>query len=239
MIEVTHSGGLWTVTLNRPDKANALNRKMLQDLGDAALAAHQDPDLRSFIVTGAGDRVFCAGADTGSEDMQSFTRDPVWTRMSDAIWTLPCLTIAALNGTLAGGGFAAALACDIRIATPQAKFFYPVLKRGFLPQPADVSRLAALINPARARMILMAGQKIDAVTAYDWGLVDRVVPLADFADTLAELTADATAATPAHVCAMNAMFSPDLSAEDLQNCYAATYDQDASADQRLRSRLCS
>ena len=106
---------------------------MLQAVADAASAAHADPELRSFIITGAGERVFCAGADvSGGEDMFEFTRDPVWVAASQNIADLPCLTIAALNGTLAGGGFALALACDIRIATPQAKFFYPVLKTRFL-----------------------------------------------------------------------------------------------------------
>ncbi len=85
--------------------------------------------------------------------------------MSGRIAGLPFLTVAALNGTLAGGAFGMALACDLRVSVPGAKFFYPVMKLGFLPQPSDPVRMAALIGPSRTRMIFMASQKIDAETA--------------------------------------------------------------------------
>ncbi len=234
MITVENANGHWTVTLNRPDKANALTESMLGQIRDAARAAHQDPELRVFVLTGAGDRVFCAGADMSStDDMHSFTRAPVWTEMSSAIAALPCLSIAALNGTLAGGGFAAALACDIRICTPQSKFFYPVLKRGFLPQPADVRRLADLIGSARAKMILMAGQKLTATEALACGLTDAVLPLADFPEKIAALTADAMAATPAQIAAINRLFCANLAPDDIADCYAAAYDNNQDALKRL------
>ena len=234
MITVENAKGQWTVTLNRPDKANALTEAMLGQLRDAARAAHQDPELRVFVLTGAGDRVFSAGADMSStDDMHSFTRAPVWTEMSSAIAALPCLSIAALNGTLAGGGFAAALACDIRICTPQTKFFYPVLKRGFLPQPADVRRLADLIGSARAKMILMAGQKLTAPEALACGLTDAVLPLADFPEKITALTADAMAATPAQIAAINRLFAPNLTPDDIADCYAAAYDNNKTALKRL------
>ena len=234
MITVENAKGQWTVTLNRPDKANALTEAMLGQLRDAARAARQDPELRVFVLTGAGDRVFSAGADMSStDDMHSFTRAPVWTEMSSAIAALPCLSIAALNGTLAGGGFAAALACDIRICTPQTKFFYPVLKRGFLPQPADVRRLADLIGSARAKMILMAGQKLTAPEALACGLTDAVLPLADFPEKIAALTADAMAATPAQIAAINRLFARNLAPDDIADCYAAAYDNNKTALKRL------
>ncbi len=234
MIAVENTNGHWTVTINRPDKANALTEDMLGQLRDAALTARQDPELRVFVLTGAGDRVFCAGADMSStDDMHRFTRAPVWTEMSHAIATLPCLSIAALNGTLAGGGFAAALACDIRICTPHSHFFYPVLKRGFLPQPADVRRLADLIGTARAKMILMAGQKLSATEALSCGLTDAVLPLAGFPEKIASLSADAMAATPAQIAAINRLFTPGLTASDLDDCYAAAYDNNKDALKRL------
>jgi enoyl-CoA hydratase/carnithine racemase len=89
-----------------------------------------------------------------------------------------------------------ALACDLRIADPAAKFFYPVMKLGFLPQPSDPARMAALIGPARTRMILMASQKIDAPTALDWGLVDRLVDKESMSGALAGLTEAVVAAAP-------------------------------------------
>lgn len=174
MIDLTKEGGLWTVTLNRPDKANSLTGEMLERLAEIAETGPADDSLRAFVLTGAGDRVFSAGADLEAAKA-GLAVSPLWERMSGAIAALPCLTIAALNGTLAGGAFGMALACDIRIAVPGAKFFYPVAKLGYLPQPSDPGRLAALVGPARARMILLASQKIGADEALDWGLLDRIV----------------------------------------------------------------
>jgi enoyl-CoA hydratase/carnithine racemase len=174
VIDLTKEGGLWTVTLNRPDKANSLTGEMLERLAEIAEAGAEDESLRALVLTGAGDRVFSAGADLEAAKA-GLAVSPLWERMSGAIAALPCLTIAALNGTLAGGAFGMALACDIRIAVPGAKFFYPVAKLGYLPQPSDPGRLAALVGPARARMILLASQKIGADEALQWGLLDRIV----------------------------------------------------------------
>ena len=174
MIELTKDGGLWTVTLNRPDKANSLTAEMLEELAGIAEAGAQDETLRALILTGAGDRVFSAGADLEAAKA-GLAVSPLWERVSGAIAALPCLTVAVLNGTLAGGAFGMALACDIRIAVPGAQFFYPVARLGYLPQPSDPGRLAALVGPARAKMILLASQKIGADEALDWGLVERVV----------------------------------------------------------------
>jgi enoyl-CoA hydratase/carnithine racemase len=116
--------------------------------------------------------------------------------LSGAIAALPCLTVAALNGTLAGGANGMALACDLRIAVPSAKFFYPVMKLGFLPQPSDPKRMASLIGPARTKLILMSGQKISAEEAYAFGLVDRIVSPDELMPTARELVADSLAAKP-------------------------------------------
>lgn len=174
MIGLQKDGGLWTVTLNRPDKANSLTAEMLEELAGIAEAGAKDESLRALVLTGAGDRVFSAGADLEAAKA-GLAVSPLWERVSGAIAALPCLTVAALNGTLAGGAFGMALACDIRLAVPGARFFYPVARLGYLPQPSDPGRLAALVGPARARMILLASQKIAAEEALAWGLVDRIV----------------------------------------------------------------
>jgi len=175
VIELAKEGGLWTVTLNRPDKANSLTPAMLEELAEIAEAGAAAESLRALILTGAGTRVFSAGADLDAA-RAGLATSPLWERLSGAIAALPCLTIAALNGTLAGGAFGMALACDLRLAVPDARFFYPVAQLGYLPQPSDPGRLAALVGPSRARMILLASQKIAADEALAWGLVDRVAP---------------------------------------------------------------
>lgn len=192
MIETDRKGDVLTVTINRPDKANSLTHAMLSELADVMEIAQ---DARAVILTGRG-KVFSAGADL-EEARAGLAKSDVWERLSGAIAGLPGLTIAALNGTLAGGAMGMALACDLRIAVPEAKFFYPVMKLGFLPQPSDPTRMAALIGPSRTKLILMGGQKIVAQEALAFGLIDRIVAPEDLLQHANDLTADTVAADPA------------------------------------------
>ena len=200
MIDLDISGGVWTLTLNRAEKANALSFEMLERIAEIASDAKA---ARAVIITGAGG-VFSAGADLNAVKAGLATSD-VWERVSGAIADLPGLTIAALNGTLAGGAFGMALACDIRLAVPTAKFFYPVMKLGYLPQPSDPVRMAALIGPARTKLLLMAGQKITADEALDYGLIDRICAPDALISTAQTLCEDICAAAPGHGAAIKAM----------------------------------
>jgi len=191
MIDLEKNGDLWIARINRPDKANSLTHAMLTELADIAEAAK---DARVFVLTGEG-KVFSAGADL-EEARAGLAVSDVWERLSGNIAALPGLTIAALNGTLAGGAMGMALACDLRIAVPSAKFFYPVMKLGFLPQPSDPSRLRDLVGPARAKLILMGGQKLIAEEALRFGLIDRIVEPDALMDTVEDLAADTLAAKP-------------------------------------------
>lgn len=202
MIALEVAGGIWTATINRPDKANSLTGAMLAELGDIAERAMAE-GARAVILTGVG-KVFSAGADL-EEAHAGLATSPLWERLSGAVAALPCLTIAALNGTLAGGAMGMALACDLRISVPGAKVFYPVMKLGFLPQPSDVPRLRRLVGPARASMILMAGQKVPVEEAQAWGLIDRLVDPAELMTTAYALTTDALGAAPAHAAAIKRM----------------------------------
>ena len=203
MIRFVNRDGLAIVTLDRPGKANSLTAGMLADLVAAFDRIAAAGDVRAVILTGAG-KVFSAGADL-DEAKAGLATSPEWERLSGRIGALPCLTIAALNGTLAGGAFGMALACDLRIAVPEVRFFYPVMRLGFLPQPSDPLRLAGLGGPARARMILMAGQRIGAPEALAWGLIDRIAEPGDLMDAARALAADALGAAPGHVAAIKAM----------------------------------
>ncbi|MDG1470281.1 MAG: enoyl-CoA hydratase/isomerase family protein [Ascidiaceihabitans sp.] len=191
MIQLDDTGDVWTVTIDRLDKANSLTHAMLSELADIAERAGS---ARALVLTGKG-KVFSAGADLEAAKAGLAVSD-VWERLSGAIARLPGLTIAALNGTLAGGAMGMALACDMRIAVPAAKFFYPVMKLGFLPQPSDPARMSALIGPARTKLILMGGQKITAQDALAFGLVDRIVEPADLLTEVRSLCADTVAAKP-------------------------------------------
>ena len=191
MITLDRQEGLWKITLNRPEKANALTVAMLQELAEIAEAAQH---ARGLIITGAG-RVFSAGGDL-DEMADGLATSALWERLSTAIAAVPGLSIAALNGTLAGGAMGMALACDIRLAVPQAKFFYPVMKRGFLPQPSDPLRMSALIGPARTKLILMGGQKLTAQEALQFGLIERVLEPEDLLPTAENIAADTMAASP-------------------------------------------
>lgn len=192
MIDLAQEDGLWIVTLNNPGKANALTEAMLTELAEIAEAASE---ARALILTGAG-KVFSAGADL-DEARAGLATSPIWERVSGAIAALPCLTVAALNGTLAGGANGMVLSCDLRISVPSARFFYPVMQLGFLPQPSDPRRMAALIGPSRTKLILMSGQKITAPEAYEFGLVDRLVAPEELMQTARDLVTDSLGADPA------------------------------------------
>jgi enoyl-CoA hydratase len=189
MIRTKKDGPLWTAWIDRPQKANSLTEEMLGDLADFAIAAKGEAN--AFVLRGEG-KVFSAGADL-EQAPKGLAVSPTWERLSGALADLPCLT------------FGMALACDLRIAVPTAKFFYPVMKLGFLPQPSDPARMSALIGPSRTKLILMAGQKVTAQEALSFGLIDRIVEPDAMNETLSALTADSLAAAPAHVSGIKAL----------------------------------
>lgn len=201
MIRVEDRGGARVLVLDRAEKANALTQGMLAAL-DAEVARAAAEGVAVLVLTGAG-KVFSAGADLDGM-AAGLGNAPDWEVLSGRIAGYAGLTVAALNGTLAGGAFGMALACDLRVAVPGAEFFYPVMKRGYLPQPSDPKRLAALVGPARAKQIVLAGRRIGAEEALGWGLVDLIA--GDAVEGALALAADALGAAPVHVRRMKAMF---------------------------------
>ena len=198
MIELTKEADVWTVTINRPDKANSLTPEMLERLCEIAEEARL---AHCLVLTGTG-KVFSAGADLDAAKAGLAT-SPLWERLSGALARLDALTVCALNGTVAGGAMGMFLACDLRVSVPGAKLFYPVMKLGFLPQPSDPARLATLAGVSRAKLILMTGAKVTVEEAQGWGLIDRICddPVSE-ARALAE---DSLGATPAHAAAIKAL----------------------------------
>ena len=199
MIETTLTGDIARITINRPDKANALTGEMLAQIADAV----EQCTAKVLVLTGQG-KVFSAGADLEAA-RAGLATDPVWERLSTAIATFPGLSIAALNGTVAGGACGMVLACDLRVATQGAKLFYPVMKLGFLPQPSDPARLTALIGPAKAKLVLMTGAKLTTDEALAYGLFDRAVAPDALLDTVEALAADCLSADKSHITAIKQM----------------------------------
>jgi enoyl-CoA hydratase len=191
--------GQLTLTINRPDKANALTEAMLAELADIIA----ETDARVLVLTGAG-KVFSAGADLDDVWGGTLATSPEWERLSSAVVNFTGLSVAAMNGSCAGGALGMVLACDLRIAVPTAKFFYPVIKMGVLPQPSDPARLRDLVGPSAAKRILLTGARITADEALALGLLDQV-SATDLTSDVEILTAPARAADPAQVTAIKAL----------------------------------
>ena len=189
-----HKNAVWEIKINRPEKANSLSAEMLEELFTIIEKAYE---AKGLILTGEG-KTFSAGADL-SEVKSGLAISPIWEKLSNNLKELNCVTIAALNGTVAGGAFGMILACDIRICVPSSKFFYPVMKMGYLPQPSDPKRLIDLIGPGRAKLMLVAGEKLDSDKAYKFGLIDEVVTVENLIIRAHELLAASLSARSDHI----------------------------------------
>ncbi len=241
LILASVSDGLARITLNRPEKANAINSEMLDLLKDVLRDLRGSDDIRALLLSGSGDRAFCAGADLGelggkttdSETAKAFDR--TWDDLAGQISNFPALTIACWNGTCAGGGLSLSLGCDLRIASAHAETFYPVLRNGVLPSAGDVERFHDLIGPSHTKMLLLGGHRLTASEALDWGLVDLVVPSEELEDAAMKLSAAALATKTGHVSAFKTVLNhPVVNQETRELCYRAVYDQEDDAMARLR-----
>jgi enoyl-CoA hydratase len=191
------TGGLARVTINRPDKLNALNGAVLRDLGEAADAVARDVGIRAVILTGAGSKAFVAGADiaelTTQGPMDGKARAQAGQAIFRAFEHLNKPVIAAVNGFALGGGCELAMACHLRVASDTAKFGQPEVKLGLLPGYGGTVRLPRIVGKGRALELLLTGAIIDAAEALRIGLVNRVVPaerLMDEAEALARSIMD-------------------------------------------------
>lgn len=185
-------GPVWSVLLNRPEKANALSQSMLHQLHDIFKQAAIDPDIRVLTIQGAGERVFCAGADLIElSTNMALPENAIWAEMPQALGQLPILTIALINGACFGGGISLALGCDIRISVDHAKFGYPVLRNRVIPALQDCQRLKNLVGAGRMNQLFLAGQTISAKTASSWGLVDLLEPNQTLESSASKLSAAA------------------------------------------------
>ncbi|QEX16570.1 enoyl-CoA hydratase [Hypericibacter terrae] len=164
------------ITLNRPAKLNAMTPEMIQSIIAATDRCNRDDNVRVVIVTGAGEKSFCAGSDIRELD----TYPTPWAFRSrpdycDAVRRLVKPSIAAVNGYAFGGGLETAMSCDIRICSPNARFAAPEIKLGWIGGGGMAVNLAHAVGPSNAALMIMTGDPIEAEKALAWGLVSEVV----------------------------------------------------------------
>ena len=185
-------GAIARITLDRPEKLNALDPEMLGALEDAVSQAEQSRQVRVIVLAAAGEKAFCVGADilawTALSPLDMWSE---WVRRGHRIFErlerAKQPVICAIQGFAYGGGLELALACDIRIVTDSARFAMPEVKLGTVPGWAGTDRLPRLIGSARAKQMIFTGESIAAEVAERWGLANEVVPVASLSDRVTEL----------------------------------------------------
>ena len=172
--------GIARVTVNRPEKLNALNAAVIAELDETVALVERDPSVRGVVLTGAGPKAFVAGADideiAAQGPLEGKARALEGQRVFRRLERLGKPVIAAVNGFALGGGCELAMACHLRVASEQARFGQPEVKLGIGPGYGGTVRLPRLVGRGRALELLLTGQMIDAQEAYRIGLVNRVVP---------------------------------------------------------------
>jgi (E)-benzylidenesuccinyl-CoA hydratase len=201
-IEIHIAAGVAQVTLNRPDKLNAINDEMRTELTAAFAGFDTDPAVRAVILTGAG-KAFCSGGDlTATMIPPDFSRS----RIVEPLDEFSKPIIAAINGLAYGGGLEIALACDIRIASTAARFALPEVRIGSMPGSGGTQRISPVVGPTLAAYMLLTGEPIDAPRALAAGLVSELCEPEELLDTaLAIATTIARNAPLAVIAAKRAM----------------------------------
>jgi len=179
-IVLERKDGVATLTLNRPEKLNALNRKMVEELNGAVVEIAKDRDVRALVVTGAG-RGFCSGADVGDMTQAAAPiENRYWTQMAHkvilALTDLEKPVIAKVNGVAVGIGCSLALSADIIIASENAKFSLIFSRIGLIPDGGSLFHLPRLVGPAKAKELIFTAKMLDAKEAERIGLINRAVP---------------------------------------------------------------
>ncbi|EFG75050.1 enoyl-CoA hydratase/isomerase family protein, partial [Mycobacterium parascrofulaceum ATCC BAA-614] len=195
-------GNVMVITINRPEARNAINGAVSIGVGDALEEAQQDREVRAVVITGAGDKSFCAGADLKAisrrENIYHPDR-PEWGFAGYVHHFIDKPTIAAVNGTALGGGTELALASDLVVADERAKFGLPEVKRGLIAAAGGVFRIVQQLPRKVAMELLLTGEPITAADALEWGLINRVVSEGTVLEAALELAARVTVNAPLSV----------------------------------------
>ena len=198
-IEQSLENGILTLTLNRPDKLNALSTDVLEGLAELFLQAKDNDAVKGVLLTGSG-KAFCAGADISRLAACNAQTGYTFARYGQAVFrqleTLGKPSMAAINGYAFGGGCELAMAATLRIASTQAQFGQPEVKLGVIPGYGGTQRLSRLVGKGRALDLCLTGRFIDAQTALSWGLVSEVVEPGALIDTATRILAGILALAP-------------------------------------------
>jgi len=197
-------GNVMLVTINRPDARNAVNEAVCLGVGDALTAADEDPEVRVVVLTGAGDKAFCAGADLkaimrGERIIPEGEERKKWGLAGFVGHYISKPTIAAVNGAAMGGGTEIALASDFIVAADTSSFGLPEVKRGLVAGAGGAFRIVQQLPQRVGLEVLLTGDALPATKALEYGLVNRVVPADQVLDTALELAQKIAANAPLSV----------------------------------------
>jgi enoyl-CoA hydratase/carnithine racemase len=179
-VKVEQRGPVAVWTIDRPDRMNSLSRDLLLALGKLAREAIANPSIRAIVLTGAGDKAFCAGADL--KERQGMTENDIRVQVElyrselGPLDRSPKPVVAAINGVALGGGLELALVCDLRVAAEHALLALPETSLGIIPGSGGTQRLPRVVGEARAKEMILLGRRLTAAEALAWGLVNKVTP---------------------------------------------------------------
>ena len=240
--------GIFIITINRPDKLNAINNEVMNELGSAVDEVYNNAAIKSAIITGAGPKAFVAGADisefTGLTVEQGKAVAKKGSDIFFKIENCPKPIIAAVNGFALGGGCELAMSCHFRIASDNAKFGQPEVNLGLIPGYGGTQRLVQLIGKGRAIELLISGNMIDAATAFQYGLVNSVVSQGELLDKATSILSVINSKAPLAVAkcieAANAVFNEAKNGYEIElngfgNCFG-TEDMQEGASAFLEKR---
>jgi len=229
----TLENGIFTITINRPDKLNALNKTVMKELNEVMDEVYDNATIRSVILTGAGQKAFVAGADisefvglNAAEGMELARKgQQIFFRIENC----PKPVVGAVNGFALGGGCELAMSCHFRIASENAKFGQPEVNLGLMPGYGGTQRLVQLVGKGRAMEYLMTGNPMDAATALQFGLVNYVVPIDELinkAKSILEIiNTKAPIAIAKSIQAANAVFDNEKNGFDLEiDCFGECFE---------------
>jgi enoyl-CoA hydratase/carnithine racemase len=227
LVRVEVADRVATVTLDRPDALNAISTELATALADAVEPLATHPAARAVVLTGAGERAFCVGADlkqrAGLDDQGWFVQREAFRRGFAAVRRCPLPTVAAVFGFALGGGAELALSCDLVVAAEDATFGLPEVRLGLVPAGGGTQLLARRVGRSVAKDLVLTGRRVGAAEAHRLGLADRLVPRAELADAAAALAAEIAGNAPTAV--RMAKWALDLGADLAQEAAMEVEDQ--------------